>query len=108
MNPSEEAPTKTETMMITVINMMKEKNPHNDGNDAYNETKESNSAIPVIDGNRTHKARSQIPVKNVRIIQSSNKVGQALDIPSVMNINPPSVYNKNDELQALISEEKKH
>ena len=35
----------------------------------------------------------------------SNKVGQALQLPTVMNINPRSVYNKPEELQALITEE---
>jgi len=38
-------------------------------------------------------------------IQRSNKVGQALEFPSVLNINPRSVYNKPEELQALIIEE---
>ena len=44
-------------------------------------------------------------VRNVKNIQRSNKVGQALELPSVLNINPRSVYNKPEELQALIIEE---
>ena len=44
-------------------------------------------------------------VRNVKNIQRSNKVGQALELPSVLNINPRSVYNKPEKLQALIIEE---
>ena len=44
-------------------------------------------------------------VENVRTIKRSNRVGQALELPSIMNINPRSVYNKPEELQSLIIEE---
>ena len=56
-------------------------------------------------GNRTNNQKHNPPVRNVRTIQRSNKVGQALHLPSVMNVNPRSVYNKHEELQALIIEE---
>ena len=49
--------------------------------------------------------KKDIPVRNVKIIQRSNKVGQALQLPSVMNLNPRSVYNKPEELETLIKEE---
>ena len=70
---------------------------------------ESNSAtIPVIIGNRIQNHinnDNNTPMRNAKIIQRSNKVGQALKLPSIMNINPRSVYNKHEELQALILEE---
>ena len=49
--------------------------------------------------------QKDIPVRNVKIIKRSNKVGQALHLPSVMNLNPRSVYNKPEELETLIKEE---
>ena len=45
------------------------------------------------------------PVRNVKTIKRSNKAGQALDLPACMNINPRSVYNKPEELTAMILEE---
>ena len=45
------------------------------------------------------------PVRNVKTIKRSNKVGQALDLPTCMNMNPRSVYNKPEELTAMILEE---
>ena len=44
-------------------------------------------------------------MRNVKTIWHSNKAGQAPVLPTVMNINPRSAYNKPEELQALIKEE---
>ena len=38
-------------------------------------------------------------------MKRSKKVGQALELPTCMNINPRSVYNKPEELKAMINEE---
>ena len=42
---------------------------------------------------------------NVKTIKRSNRAVQALELPSCMNINPRSVYNKPDELTSMILEE---
>ena len=85
--------------------------PHNNENDERS-ARELNISdehiglpIPVVTTNRAPKPNSEIPVRNVKTIKRSNKVGEALELPSVMNINPRSVYNKPEELQALITEE---
>ena len=41
----------------------------------------------------------------MKTIKRSNRAGQALDLPSCMNVNPRSVYNKAEELTAMIIEE---
>ena len=40
----------------------------------------------------------------MRTIKRSNKCLQALELPTVVNLNPRSVYNKRDEFHALVSE----
>ena len=38
-------------------------------------------------------------------IKRSNNVLQALDLPTIVNLNPRSVYNKIDEFHALVEDE---
>ena len=42
---------------------------------------------------------------NLKIIPKSNKLVQALNLPSVMNVNPRSIYNKLKEFQTFVLEE---
>ena len=42
---------------------------------------------------------------NNKTIVRSNNVLQALDLPSIINLNPRSVYNKIDEFHALLEDE---
>ena len=44
-------------------------------------------------------------MRNVKTVKRSNRIVQALELPSCMNINPRSVYNKPEELTAMIQEE---
>ena len=55
---------------------------------------------------KLNKTKQNNPLlRNVKVIRRSNKAVQALQLPSILNINPRSAYNKPDELQALIMEE---
>ena len=44
--------------------------------------------------------------KNLKTINRSNKICQALILPKVLNINPRSIYNKKDEFVTFVKEEK--
>jgi hypothetical protein len=44
------------------------------------------------------------PKPNIRTIKRSNQCLQALELPTVVNLNPRSVYNKIDEFHTLVSE----
>ena len=48
--------------------------------------------------------QSQPNFKNLKVIRRSNKCIQALDLPTVINLNPRSVYNKQNEFHTLVSE----
>ena len=48
--------------------------------------------------------QSQANKKNLRVIKRSNKCVQALDLPIMINLNPRSVYNKQNEFHTLVSE----
>ena len=69
-----------------------------------NETK-----IPVLVGTPRHREPNSptntVNKSNLKTIKSSNRVIQALNLPSVMNINPRSAYNCPDNLALLIKEE---
>ena len=63
--------------------------------------------IHVITGNRNalrQQNRNEL-VRNVKTVQRSKRAVQALELPSCMNMNPRSVYNKPEELTAMIFEE---
>ena len=44
--------------------------------------------------------------RNNITIKRSNKLLNALDLPTIINLNPRSVYNKVDEFHTLVEEEK--
>ena len=48
--------------------------------------------------------KSKIKQGYLRTIKRSNKTLQALELPTVINLNPRSVYNKIDEFHDLVSE----
>ena len=54
---------------------------------------------------RQKRKNKQDRMKNLTIIKRSNKVLQALDLPTVLNLNPRSVYNKVDEFIKFVEEE---
>ena len=59
-----------------------------------NENK-SNHFQPSGSGNR---------IKNIKNIKRSNKLLQALNLPTIMNVNPRSIYNKKEEFHTFVEE----
>ena len=51
------------------------------------------------------KMRKSIKTRNLVVVKRSNKVGQALDLPKVLNLNPRSIYNKAGEFVTFVEEE---
>ena len=45
------------------------------------------------------------PKRNLTVIKRSNKLVQALHLPTIANINPQSVYNKVEELETFVKQE---
>ena len=81
----------------------------NDGQpQQHDEGHERNQAIPVIVNarkttfNPVKKAQNKSNLKNIK---RSNKLLQALDLPTVMNVNPRSIYNKVKEFHNFVIEE---
>ena len=72
------------------------------------ERHEANQPIPVIINNRKttlkQSERSQTK-RNLKTVKRSNKLIQALNLPSVMNVNPRSIYNKAKEFHNFVIEE---
>jgi hypothetical protein len=66
--------------------------------------------IPVIQTNRQFSdrprnwPRNKIRPRNIRTIKRSNKQLEALLLPTVININPRSIYNKLDEFHTLVQD----
>ena len=54
---------------------------------------------------REKRKSAKIRFKNLHVIRRSNKVGQALNLPNVLNLNPRSIYNKIDEFTTFVTEE---
>ena len=76
-----------------------------DGNTSFSEQEHSEQfSIPVIvSDNRKH--GFQEPRRPVRkTIRRNNLVLQSMILPTVMNLNPRSVYNKHEELSTLIEQ----
>ena len=69
------------------------------------ERHEANQPIPVIINNRKttlkQSERSQTK-RNLKTVKRSNKLIQALNLPSVMNVNPRSIYNKAKEFHNFV------
>ena len=61
--------------------------------------------IPVvISQKRKWLPKPQKKQRKIKTIKRSNKTLQALDLPTIINLNPRSVYNKVDEFHTLVSE----
>ena len=71
----------------------------NDGQPKPNdEGNERNQPIPVIVSKRETIFKPQNTNKNnLTTVKRSNKLMQALNLPTVMNVNPRSIYNKANE-----------
>ena len=44
-------------------------------------------------------------IKNIKVIKRNDKVAQALNLPTLCNLNPRSVYNKADEFHTFVEQE---
>ena len=62
--------------------------------------------IPVINSNRCFANRpiTKVSARNVKTVKRSNKQLEALLLPTVINLNPRSVYNKLDEFHTLVTD----
>ena len=66
--------------------------------------------LPVISSNRHFEnrprnwPRNNVRQKNIKTIKRSNKQLEALLLPTVININPRSVYNKLEEFHTLVQD----
>ena len=70
------------------------------------EEPEGGQPNPVIINKRktTFKSKTQSKT-NLKAITRSNKLMQALNLPTVMNVNPQSIYNKTQEFHNFVKEE---
>jgi hypothetical protein len=87
-----------------------------DQNDDNDERIESNDdeyettqpAFPVIvnenKSNHFQLSGSGNRIKNIKNIKRSNKLLQALNLPTIMNVNPRSIYNKKEEFHTFVEE----
>ena len=48
--------------------------------------------------------RKSVKLRNIKVVKRSNKLGQALSLPKVLNLNPRSIYNKVDEFVTFVTE----
>ena len=53
---------------------------------------------------RELRAKKKIINTNLIVIHRSNKIGQALNLPKVLNLNPRSIYNKKEEFMTFVKE----
>ena len=61
--------------------------------------------IPVVQPiRRKTQPKQNVKHRNVKTLKRSNKVIEALDLPSVINLNPRGVYNKVGEFHTLVNE----
>ena len=60
--------------------------------------------ISPNDGIKTDMKKTR-NMKNLKTIKRNNKVFQALNLPTICNLNPRSVYNKCDEFHTFVKEE---
>ena len=59
--------------------------------------------IPVLTSSRRD-AQPKPAIRKIQTVKRFNKSIDALELPSVINLNPRSVYNKVDEFHALVTE----
>ena len=53
---------------------------------------------------RELRKRKKLRMKNLTVIKRSNKLFEALNLPSVLNLNPRSIYNKIEEFVTFVKE----
>ena len=71
----------------------------------YQNPDNKSNFIPVLTSNRCQAHQIQVfKQRNLKTIKRSNKTLQALELPTIVNLNPRSVYNKIDEFHTLVSE----
>ena len=81
-----------------------------DGNESFcsNDDQDIKSKIPVFISEKRQKVKSslepRIPVR--KAVKRNNIVLQGLELPTVINLNPRSIYNKSEELKILIEQYK--
>ena len=72
------------------------------------EPKTPQPAIPVIINEKKaihfQPSGSGNRIKNFKNMKKSNKLLQALSLPTIMNVNPRSIYNKREEFHAFVEE----
>ena len=74
----------------------------------HDEGDEGIRPIPVMISDRKAKQNTKENKQNrnnIKTIKRSNKAIQALSLPTVMNVNPRSIYNKANEFQNFVKEE---
>ena len=54
---------------------------------------------------REERQKKKSTQNNLKVVKRSNKIGQALSLPKVLNLNPRSLYNKVEEFVTFITEE---
>ena len=87
-----------------------------DQNDNHDERIKSNDdkheapqpTIPVVmnerKSNHFQPTGSANRINNFKNIKTSNKLLQALNLPTIMNVNPRSIYNKTEEFHTFVEE----
>ena len=62
---------------------------------------ENREEVGRIKDNKSKRGKN----KNLTVIKRNNKLTQALDLPTICNLNPRSVYNKVDEFHTFVEQE---
>ena len=60
--------------------------------------------IPVIISDRNLAIREKRESKCLVTIRRSNKLLEAVQLPTIINLNPRSIYNKVDEFKTMIDQ----
>ena len=74
----------------------------------HDEGDEEINPIPVIISDRISPVKVKNKnqhIKSIKTIRRSNKAIQALNLPTLMNVNPRSIYNKANEFHKFVTEE---
>ena len=93
-------PTSDDDRLLNLSNFLQL-----DGNESIT-SYESPSSVKVHTTNRNQ----SIPLvhskleRNLKTIKRSNKVFQAAELPTIINLNPRSIYNKINEFHTLVDE----
>ena len=78
----------------------------NDGQSEQNDERDERiQPIPVIVNQRKTKYKPSVNCQNktnLKTIKRSNKLMQELNLPTVMNLNPRSIYNKAAEFHNFV------